>query len=232
MTKTQCQFLKSYLIFLFLLPLAQNPVSQESTESDSDPGSLDDDNDFDYYECSIEPNHFNQDDLSDLIHDLNLSKESAKVLASCLKERNFLQAKTNVTFYKNRDVEFLPYFKEYEDIVVCNHVEPLLMELGIYPCDANSWRLFIDNSKRSVKCVLLHNTNEYASIPIGHSTKLKEKYEPIKQVLEHIKYNWKICVDLKMVNLLLGQQSGYTKHLCFLCIWDSCNKVNHWVKKD
>ena len=109
------------------------------------------------------------------------------------------------------------------------------MELGIVHCEANSWRLFIDSSKRSLKFVLLHNTNEYTSIPIGHSTTLKEKYEPVKQVLECIKYNqhnWKICVDLKMVNFLLGQQSGYTKHPCFLCMWDSRDKANHWVRKD
>ena len=35
-----------------------------------------------------------------------------------------------------------------------------------------------------------------------------------------------------MVNFLLGQQSGYTKHACFLCMWDSRDKANHWVKKD
>ena len=127
--------------------LAQDPVPQGSTESDSDPGNLDHGNDIDYHECSIEPNHFNQDDLSDLISDLNLSNESAELLASRLKETNFLQAKTNVTFYRNRDAEFLPYFKQYEEIVVCNDVEPLLMELGIYDYDANSWRLFIDSSK-------------------------------------------------------------------------------------
>ena len=72
-------------------------------------------------------------------------------------------------------------------------------------------------------------------ILIGHSMKLKEEYEPIKEVLGCITYNqhnWKICVDLKMVYLLLGQQSGYTKHPCFLCMWDSHNKANHWVKKD
>ena len=140
-----------------------------------------------------------------------------------------------MTFYRNRDAEFLPYFKQYEEIVFCNDVEPLLMELGIDHYDANSWPLFIDSSKRILKCVLLHNTNEYASIPIGHSTTLKEKYEPVKQVLGCIKYynhNWKICVDLKMVNFLLGQQSGYTKHPCFLCMWDSRDRVNHWVKKD
>ena len=34
-----------------------------------------------------------------------------------------------------------------------------------------------------------------------------------------------------MVNFLLGQQSGYTKHPCFLCMWDSRDKTNHWVKK-
>ena len=41
-----------------------------------------------------------------------------------------------------------------------------------------------------------------------------------------------ICVDLKMVNFFLGQQSGYTKYLCFLCYWDSRDKANHWTKKD
>ena len=98
------------------------------------------------------------------------------------------------------------------------------MELGIVHYEANSWRLFIDNSKRSLKCVLLQNANEYAAIPVGHSAMLKEKYELVKQVLKCIKYNqhnWKICVDLKMVNFLLGQQSGYTKHLCFLCVGKS-----------
>ena len=96
---------------------------------------------------------------------------------------------TNVTFYRNKEATFLPCFKQYEEIVVCNDVELLIMELGIAHYEANSWRLFIDSSKRSLKYVLLHNTNEYASIPIGHSTTLKEKYEPVKQVLECIKYN-------------------------------------------
>ena len=33
-----------------------------------------------------------------------------------------------------------------------------------------------------------------------------------------------------MVNYLLGQQGGYTKHPCFLCYWDSRAKSQHWVK--
>ena len=210
-------------ILISAASLRPDPVPEELIESDSDPESLDNDNDIDYHECSSEPNRFNQDDLSDLIRDLNLPKECAELLASRLKERNFLQAKTNATFYRNREDNFLPYFKQYEEIVVCNDVELLLMELGIVHYEVNSWRLFIDSSKQSLKCVLLHNTNEYASIPIGHSTTLKEKCD---------QHNWKISVDLKMVNFLLGQQSGYTKHPCFLCMWDSRDKANHWVKKD
>ena len=71
-------------------------------------------------------------------------------------------------------------------------------------------------SYRSLKCVLLHITNVYGSIPIGHSTTLQEKYDAIKSVLQHIKYKDMICIDLKMVNFELGQQSDYMKYPWFL----------------
>lgn len=31
-----------------------------------------------------------------------------------------------------------------------------------------------------------------------------------------------------MVNFLLGQQSGYPKYTCFICMWDSRAKQLHW----
>ena len=34
----------------------------------------------------------------------------------------------------------------------------------------------------------MHDTNDYASIPIAHSTKLNENYSNMKIVLEKIKY--------------------------------------------
>ena len=43
---------------------------------------------------------------------------------------------------------------------------------------------------------------------------------------------WVICADLKMVNFLLGQQGGFTKFPCFLCLWDSHARDKHWVQKD
>lgn len=41
-----------------------------------------------------------------------------------------------------------------------------------------------------------------------------------------------LCGDLKILGLLLGQQSGFTKYPCFLCEWDSRDRQQHWVKKD
>ena len=71
--------------------------------------------------------------------------------------------------------------------VFCNKVECVLKKLGVTQYDPNNWRLFIDSCKRSLKCVLLHNGNDFGSIPLGHSTILKEKYIDIKFVLEK---NW------------------------------------------
>ena len=73
--------------------------------------------------------------------------------------------------------------------------------------EPKNWRLFIDSSKRSLKCVLLQNGNKFSSVHIAHSTTLMETYEAVKYEMEKIGYDhhkWFICVDLKMVNFLLG----------------------------
>ena len=73
---------------------------------------------------------------------------------------------------------------------------------------------------------------------LGQPTLLNEEYINIKQVLEKLNYcdhqcvQWLLCVDLKMVKFLLGQQSGYTKYPRFICLWDSCARIDHWVKKE
>lgn len=109
------------------------------------------------------------------------------------------------------------------------------MKLGLSRYKAKEWRLFIDSCKRTLKCVLLDIGNKHAAVPIAHSTKLKEKYENVDFVLKKLKcseHQWVICVDLKMVNFPLGQQSGYTKFASFICLWDSRAKKDHWIKKD
>ena len=109
------------------------------------------------------------------------------------------------------------------------------MKLGVSKYSPSEWRLFIDSSKRSLKCVLLNNGNRYKSIPIGYSVSMSEDHATIAVVLEKMSYHehqWVICVDLKMVNFLLGQQGGYTKYPCFICLWDSRAKDEHWLRRE
>jgi hypothetical protein len=78
----------------------------------------------------------------------------------------------------------------------------------------NEWRHSIDSSKRSLKAVLLHKGNNYASLPIGQRVHLKGSYENLELVLtkrEYTAHDWTICGDLKVLCMLLGQQAGYTK---------------------
>ena len=101
--------------------------------------------------------------------------------------------------------------------------------MGVLEYKPEHCRFFIDCSKNSLKCVLLHNRNKFASVPIGHSTNLKKEHQNIKIVLEKISYTiqWLVFVDLMMVNFLIGQQGGYTKYPCFICLWDSWAKTEH-----
>ena len=217
------------------LPELELPGSEEdkgsvlSTDSSEATGS-----DAGFPPSSL-PRLFSQGELNDLTRDLNLSKESSELLASRLKEKNLLQPGTLITFYRKRHIEFLPYFTQENNIVYCNDIAGLLWQLGVQQYDPQDWRLFIDSSKRSLKCVLLHNGNLYGSVPLGHSTTLKEKYDEIKFFLEKISYRqhqWIICVNLKMVGFLLGLQGGYTKFPWILCLWDSRARTEHWIQKD
>ena len=72
------------------------------------------------------------------------------------------------------------------------------------------WRLFTSSSSKSLKCVLLHNGNHYASLPITNSMKLRKDYEMVLENLCYHKHKLLIYPDLKIVNFLLGQQSGHT----------------------
>ena len=50
------------------------------------------------------------------------------------------------------------------------------------------------------------------------------------EAIEYSKYFWKVCGDLKVISLLLGLQLGCTKHMCFLCLWDSRDDSNHYSR--
>jgi hypothetical protein len=120
------------------------------------------------------------------------------------------------------------------DLCYCNDISALFDTFGI-PYDPQDWRLFIDSSKSSIKAVILHNGNLHPSVPVAYSTTMRETYENLKEILQCIHYDdhkWAICADFKVIAILTGLQAGYTKYCCFLCLWDSRNRAQHYTKKD
>ena len=50
----------------------------------------------------------------------------------------------------------------------------LRRQLGVASYIPTEWRLLLDSSKQSLKCVLLTNGNLYEGVPVGHSVHLRE----------------------------------------------------------
>lgn len=118
--------------------------------------------------------HSDQNELSVLFRDLNLSKEFSELLASRLKEKNVLQSRRKITFYRRREKDLLPFFTEHNSLVFRNDIGNFLKKIGLSEF-TTWWHLFIDSSKRSLKCVLLNNDNKYGSILIDHSNTTRKK---------------------------------------------------------
>ncbi|GBM17131.1 hypothetical protein AVEN_251045-1 [Araneus ventricosus] len=125
-------------------------------------------------------------------------------------------------------------FSQAGELVYCSDI-PTLIASFKFQYKPDEWRLFIDSSKRSLNVALLHNGNEYACVPVGHSVHLKECYENLDFILNKLSYSdhiWVVCGDLKVISMLLGQQKGYTKFPCFLCEWDSRDRKQHYINKE
>lgn len=183
---------------------------------------------------SNEPHKITQGELNDLIRDLDLSKKQAELLGSRLQGWNLLASGTKVSVYRRRQDDLLQFFDKVDSFCFCTDIEGLF---NCMQCEYKStdWTLFIDSSTLSLKAVLLHNDSIHPSVPVGHAVHVKESYENIETLLNHIqykKYNWNICGDLKVVALLLGLQLGYTKYCCFICEWDSRDKGAHYIKRN
>ena len=114
------------------------------------------------------PQPFTQADLNDLVRDLVLLNNSAKLLASRLKVRNLLAPGRVVSFFRNRERDLEQFFRMEDEVVFCDDINGLFNAMGCW-YESDELRLFIDSSKINLKCVLLHNGNVFASIQIGHS---------------------------------------------------------------
>lgn len=118
------------------------------------------------------PKLFSQNELNDITRDLNLTKYAAQMLGSKLKAKHLLLPRDTFSWYRTREKELIEFFKEDDSLVYCCDIEGLLNFFNV-TYNPSEWRLFIDSSKTSLKGVLLHNGNLFASVPIVHSVHLK-----------------------------------------------------------
>ena len=147
-----------------------------------------------------------------MVRDLDLSKQAAEILASRLNEKHVLHSSAKVAYFRKSDELFITFLKEEKQLIYCDNVPGLFGQLGILSYNSEEWRLFMDSSKRSLKCVLLHNGENYGAVPIGHSTVLKEQQQDIRTVMNLLKYhehNWIICVDAQSWTALFRAFSSH-----------------------
>lgn len=171
-----------------------------------------------------------------MVRQLKLSQRHAICLAHHLRSVNILSKDVKVYGYRKRQEDLLEFFEGNSDntFAYCTNI-PGVMQYMNTEYKREEWRLFIDASKNSLKAVLLHKDNSRNPIPIAISTNTKETYTSMKLILDSVKYvehEWKICADLKVIALLTGLQTGYTKNMCFLCHWDTRYRGNQYQKND
>jgi hypothetical protein len=151
---------------------------------------------------------------------------------------NLLQKNTDISIFRYWQKDIAKYFAPAGDLVYCTDTDKVMAALG-QDHKTDEWRLFVDSKKHSLKAVPLHNGNRHPPIPNAYAVHMKETYENMKNLHDKINYNkhcWNICGDLKIITVLLGMQSGYTKYCRFICEWDSRAKdkhysVKHWKKR-
>lgn len=197
-----------------------------------------DDQSCDYFpngkrtKTNIEPQPFDESELTNLLKDIKLDKSDGEVLFSRLKSRGVVTQGSRVTFLRKFTTTIEEFF-EYEEthkFVYCKDIPGLVKKyLGHF--DRNEWRLFCDGSSKHFLCGLIHNGNKLPSIPIVFARDPKESYVKMKKIFQAIKYrqlNLAVIADFKMLNILRGLMGGYPRFFCIYCLWNSREHDKHY----
>ena len=99
------------------------------------------------------PEQFKQEEVSDLVRDLNLSKEAAEILASRLKDKNCLRTGASITLYRTREKELFPYFSEQDELVYCKDIEGLLLKMRVPQYRAPEWLIHRQFKEKLKMCI-------------------------------------------------------------------------------
>lgn len=218
-------------------PIPVPPANADTIDEDQFEETEDRDTDGEddplYIPDTNQPHPLSQGDLNDLVRDLSLTKDMSELLGSRLQQWKFLENGVFITAARRRSDHLAACFGMRNNICHCWDISHLF-EVMNQPFEKDEWRLFIDGSKTSIKAVLLHNGNVKPSIPVAFATGMKEEFDVMRDILNFIQYErnqFKIVADFKVIALLMGLQSGYTKYNCFLCLYDSRARNEHWSRE-
>lgn len=117
-------------------PLPISPGLSTRTVESSDSMMISTDSEYE-----IDEKHFiTQAELSDLIRDLQLSKQKAELLASRLQQWKSLDKEVRVTIYRDKNNSLKPFFTKTNAMCYCNDVVGLFKAMK-QTYDADEWRL-------------------------------------------------------------------------------------------
>jgi hypothetical protein len=78
-----------------------------------------------------ETHRVTQNEVSDLIKDLYLSKIEAEILPSRLQQWNLLDENVNISIYRSRELKFTSFYTMEDSLVACVNINGLIEALSI-----------------------------------------------------------------------------------------------------
>ena len=92
-----------------------------------------------------------------------------------------------ISLYRNRKKDLTTYFSSQDTLIYCNDVDGL-MRVIVHEHQPENWRIFINSNKLCLKLYSCINRNEYPSIPVAHTTNMKDFYDFMQLLLEKMDY--------------------------------------------
>lgn len=139
-----------------------------------------------------------------------------------------LASSVSFSWYWFREKESVPFYTQESDLGF------LEQSTWNYENFTEEWRLFIDSHKGVWKLYFFTIVTDMPLCLLATWSIWKNGTKNLEFVLNRLGYSEHkrtMCEDLKVISMLLGQHSGYTKFPCFLCEWDSRDRKKHYVKQ-
>lgn len=191
-------------------------------------------------QSSLDPIKMNHKDFGDMCINMDLSISKIKTCFQTLNKLHQLDSSVKLDVFINghkkyaqffQTATFVDKFNNVKEYTYCTNSDGLLAAMNL-PRGTKSWRVWMDNARitqqnckqNSFKVALLHVGNKHPPVTLLYSNDIGETYEETAEVLRVINYNkyqWPICVDLKLAALMVGRSGGRPTYPCHLCKWNS-----------